>query len=60
MSALDQLTYEDLQLPYNRYQTDSEGVTGLDQPVIGWVAGDTYDHYEEHIQWIKSLVEQPT
>jgi hypothetical protein len=60
MSALDKLSYEDLQLPYKHYQTDSEGVTGVDRPVIGWVAGDTYDHYGEHIQWIKSLVEQRT
>jgi hypothetical protein len=60
MSVLGKLTYEDLQLPYNHYQTNGEGVEGLDRPVIGWVAGNTYDHYKEHIQWIKSLAEQRT
>jgi hypothetical protein len=58
LAALDKLSFEDLQLPYMHYQTNSEGVTGVDRPVIGWVAGDTYEHYEEHIPWMTSLVAQ--
>jgi hypothetical protein len=56
IAALDKLSYEELQLPYSHYQTNSEGVTGIARPVIGWVAGNTYEHYEEHISWITSLV----
>jgi len=56
-AALDKLSYEELQLPYSHYQTNSEGVS-VDRPVIGWVAGNTYEHYEEHIPWITSLAAQ--
>lgn len=60
MSTLDKLSYEDLQLPYSHYQPDSKGVPGTDRPVMGWVTGNTYDHYEQHIPWITSLAAQRT
>jgi hypothetical protein len=56
MSALDKLSYDDLQLPYSHYQSEIIGVEGVDRPVVGWVAGNTYEHYEEHIPWMTSLV----
>jgi hypothetical protein len=58
ISALDKLGYDDLQLPYSHYQSETKGVEGVDRPVIGWVAGNTYEHYEEHIPWIASLAAQ--
>ena len=50
MAALRELSDADLQRPYSFYQP---GDPDEMRPVIGWVAGDTYDHYPEHIGWIK-------
>jgi uncharacterized damage-inducible protein DinB len=53
MDALDKLSDADLQEPYSHYQpaTDPEER----RPVIGWVGGNTYEHYAEHIGWIKAF-----
>jgi hypothetical protein len=58
LSALDKLSDADLQLPYSHYQPHSKGKEGTDRPVNLWVAGNTYDHYTEHIPWIASLLAQ--
>lgn len=46
------LSDEELQQPYRVYQPDSD----RDAPVIGWVAGNTYEHYTEHQPWIAAIV----
>src|SRR5690348_2368478 len=53
--ALDKLSDADLQLPYSHYQPATRGKEGTDRPVLDWVAGNTYEHYAEHIPWITSL-----
>jgi hypothetical protein len=55
LSVLDKLSDDDLQLPYSHYQPQSKGRKGTDQPVYGWVAGNTFGHYSEHMPWITSL-----
>jgi hypothetical protein len=55
LSVLDKLSDADLQLPYSHHQPKSIGREGTDQPVIGWVHGNTHGHYSEHIPWITSL-----
>lgn len=53
MAALGKLTDADLQKPYSHYQpSDPEEK----RPVKGWVAGNTYEHYAEHIDWINQLL----
>ena len=55
MVALGKLSDADLQKPYSHFQpTDSK----QKRPVIGWVAGNTYEHYAEHIGWIDHLVKE--
>ncbi len=57
MSALGALSDDDLRLPYNHYQpNDPMPSPGGDRPVLDWVAGNTYEHYAEHIDWIDQLV----
>lgn len=52
MAALGKLSDADLQKPYSHYQpSDPEEK----RPVIGWVADNTYEHYAEHIGWIKAF-----
>lgn len=43
-----------LMLPYSHYQPNDPPRN--ENPVIGWIAGNTFGHYEEHLEWIeKSL-----
>jgi hypothetical protein len=55
MTALGKLTDADLDKPYSHYQpSDPEE----NRPVKGWVAGNTYEHYAEHIDWINQLIKE--
>jgi acyl-CoA-binding protein len=56
MTALVKLSSDDLQRGYAHYQPHTAGDPDDDKPVLGWVVGNTYEHYEEHIGWIKQLV----
>lgn len=58
MRKLDSLCDADLDLPYVHYQPSANSDDDSDRPVIGWVAGDTYEHYFEHIDWIRALISQ--
>ena len=52
VAVLGGLSDDDLQKPYSHYQpTDPDER----RPVVGWVAGNTYEHYAEHIDWIKAF-----
>jgi len=52
--ALAPLTDGDLLLPYSHYQPQEAGESG-NQPVIGWIAGNTYDHVREHLDAMRAL-----
>ncbi|NJN19248.1 MAG: ClbS/DfsB family four-helix bundle protein [Oscillochloris sp.] len=49
------MTPEQLQLPYRHYQP-AEQRPDADEPVINWVIGDTYGHYEGHRLWIEQAL----
>ncbi|MBK9125688.1 MAG: ClbS/DfsB family four-helix bundle protein [Chloroflexi bacterium] len=54
--VLDRLTAmadDDLMLPYRHYQPDST----IEVPVAHWFRIATYEHYEEHLPWIKAIAE---
>jgi hypothetical protein len=54
-AALGKLNDADLQKPYSHYQpSDSDQM----RPVVEWVAGNTYEHYAEHIGWINQLISE--
>lgn len=42
---------EDLGRPYSHYQPNDPPYNP--NPVAGWIAGNTFDHYDEHIGWIR-------
>lgn len=51
LALLESMTQEQLGLPYSDYQPfDAEPNA---KPVAGWVHGDTWDHYNEHIGWLE-------
>jgi hypothetical protein len=58
MLALSRMSDADLQLPYNHYQPDDPRDAADDRPVIAWVAGDTYEHYAEHVAWMNQLIKE--
>jgi hypothetical protein len=51
-AALARLSSNDLLLPYSHYQPSE----AEERPVIEWVAGNTYEHYAEHIGWMKEIL----
>lgn len=52
VTALGKLSDADLQKPYSHYQPTEPDEK---RPVVGWVAGNTYEHYAEHTDWIKAI-----
>jgi len=57
LAVLAELSDEDLLKPYSHYQP-AEARDNSDQPVILWVAGNTYEHYAEHQLSIEALLQQ--
>lgn len=52
MALLESLSQEDLQKPYSDYQPQDPRYNA--EPVVGWVHGNTFYHYDEHIGWLKA------
>jgi hypothetical protein len=55
ISAMDD---EDLVKPYSHFQPDARPYNA--NPVIGWIAGNTFEHVEMHLPSIRGLREQVT
>ena len=55
VAALEKLSDADLQKPYSHYQPSDADEK---RPVIGWVEGNTYEHYAEHLGWINQLLSE--
>ena len=58
MAVLDRQSTEDFERPYKAFFEPAEG-EGATQPVLVAVAANTYDHYEEHIGWIRQMRAKP-
>jgi hypothetical protein len=56
LKLLRTMSDDDLRLPYNHYQPSEPRDPGDNRPALDWVAGNTYEHYAEHIEWINHLV----
>jgi hypothetical protein len=52
VAKIESLTDADLLKPYRAYQPDSTS----ENPVIGSLIGNSYDHYTEHQPWIEAIV----
>ena len=55
VATLGKLSDADLQKPYSHFQASDPDEH---RPAIAWVAGNTYEHYAEHIAWINQLVSE--
>lgn len=45
------MTEADLLLPYSHYEAGDAPHNA--NPVVGWVVGNTFGHFDEHIEWIE-------
>ena len=55
MQTIDGLSEEELYHTYSYFQPDDPGEDrGI--PVIEWVKGNTYDHFDSHVEWIRKLI----
>jgi hypothetical protein len=57
ISLLGRMSDADLQLPYNHYQPNDPRDPDDNRPALDWVAGNTWEHYAEHIEWINQLIQ---
>lgn len=55
MRRLGAMSDADLRRSYNHYQPNDPRDPNDDRPVVEWVAGDTYDHYAEHMRYIQDI-----
>lgn len=53
--ALEPLTDADLFKTYSDYQPDEPGKDS-GAAIIGWIIGNTYEHYDEHRRYIEALI----
>ena len=56
MRVLGKLSDDDLQRPYNDYQPNDPRDPDDNRPALDWVAGNTWEHYDEHREWIGQLI----
>ena len=47
LAMLESMSEDDLSKPYSHYQPNDPPYNP--EPVVGWIAGNTFDHYDEHI-----------
>jgi uncharacterized protein (TIGR03083 family) len=55
LAALNRLSDEALFKPY-AYFEGGEASADDTRPIIGWIIGNTYEHYAEHQAWIEALI----
>lgn len=55
LNELAKMSDADLQKPYSYYQPLAPKPKN-DFPVLGWIAGNTFEHYAEHIAWIREML----
>jgi len=51
VALIETMSDEDLGKAYSHYQPDDVPYNAA--AVLGWVNGDTWEHYEEHIGWLR-------
>lgn len=57
LDALEGLDEADLQRGYSTYDLQAKPDK---RPIIGWIIGDTYEHYGEHLGYIRESLSRAT
>lgn len=53
LDALAGLSEADLHLDYSNFDPS---VAPTDRPIVGWIIGNTFEHYDEHLDYIRSML----
>ena len=53
LEQIESMSDADLLLPYSHFQPAASGAEE-DQPVLGYITGNTFEHYEEHLGWLRA------
>ncbi len=53
LSAIDGLADEDLTRPYTYFDPSVD----ISEPVLEYIVGNTFGHYEEHLPWMRAIVD---
>ncbi|MBE0691193.1 MAG: ClbS/DfsB family four-helix bundle protein, partial [Anaerolineae bacterium] len=51
LTKLSALSDDDLHTSYKAFQPEATN----DLPIIQWITGNSYEHYEEHIPWMQAI-----
>jgi hypothetical protein len=54
VARIEAMPAEDLLLPYVQYNPYAQDET---EPLIEYLKGNSYDHYDEHIPWMRTTME---
>jgi hypothetical protein len=52
LKALDSFTDEDLLRPYGQFAGPADDAGDA---IVGYIASNTFDHYDEHIPWLEAI-----
>lgn len=52
LAAFESLSDADLRAPYSAFQPDAASWT---DPVVGWLVGNSYEHFDEHLPWMRTI-----
>jgi uncharacterized damage-inducible protein DinB len=52
LRAVEAMSEEDLMQPFSHFVPGATG-EGVADPIVGWINGNTWGHYEEHAAWIE-------
>ena len=55
LGELAKLSDADLMKPFSHFQPNESG-DDQNAPILGWIAGNTYEHYAEHGAWIREML----
>ena len=55
LNELANLSDADLQKPFTHFAPNEKSAYAQN-PILDWIAGNTYEHYAEHIQWIGEML----
>ena len=64
LAALAKMDDSDLLLPYGHYERGpsspvadelAEAANDDTRPIVGWIAGNTFGHFDEHMEWMAAL-----
>lgn len=52
LAAFEALSDADLRAPYSAFQADA---LAWGEPIIGRLAGNSYEHFDEHLPWMRAI-----